>query len=245
MDTPTGRTADGDASAPRPAQFRRARSDEQREARRQAILRVAADMVAEMPVADLSLNELSRRVGLAKSNVLRYFESREAVLLELLDSAWRDWLARLAAALPDGVDAAAPVQTRYQQIAATVTASLGDDRLYCELMSVSSAVLERNVSAEVARRYKLAAVANTTTLADLIRSRLNELSPEGATNFAAGTLVATTGIWPLAQPSAAMLCVYQDPAMATFRLDFGYAMREMLATLLAGCLTRWPAASQP
>ena len=30
-----------------------------------------------MPVAELSLNELSRRVGLAKSNVLRYFESRE------------------------------------------------------------------------------------------------------------------------------------------------------------------------
>ena len=46
-------------------------------------------MLAEMPVAEVTLNELSRRAGLAKSNVLRYFESREAVLLELLDSAWR------------------------------------------------------------------------------------------------------------------------------------------------------------
>lgn len=36
-------------------------------------------MLSEMPVAKLSLNELSRRIGLAKSNVLRYFESREAV----------------------------------------------------------------------------------------------------------------------------------------------------------------------
>ncbi|MEU6392218.1 hypothetical protein [Streptomyces sp. NPDC046939] len=34
-----------------------------------------------MPVAKVSLNGLSRRVGLAKSNVLRYFESREAILL--------------------------------------------------------------------------------------------------------------------------------------------------------------------
>ena len=56
-------------------------------------------MLAEMPVAELSLNELSRRVGLAKSNVLRYFESREAVLLELLDAAWRDWLDQLAGEL--------------------------------------------------------------------------------------------------------------------------------------------------
>ncbi len=85
--------------------FKRARSDEQRELRRQAILRVAADMVAVMPVADISLNELSRRVGLAKSNVLRYFESREAVLLDLLDSAWRAWLDRLDAALARGTEA--------------------------------------------------------------------------------------------------------------------------------------------
>ena len=226
-------------SAGRSAAFQRARSEEQREVRRQAILRIAAQMVAEMPVADLSLNELSRRVGLAKSNVLRYFESREAVLLELLDSAWHDWLDRLAVALPRDVDAAAPARTRYPEIAATIAASLVDDRLFCELVSVSSAVLERNISPEVARRYKLAAIANTTTFAELIHDRLGELSIEGATYFAAGTLVATTGIWPLAQPSAAMLCVYEDPAMASLRLDFATALQEMLATLLAGCLVRW------
>ena len=83
--------------------FQRARSEEQREARRQAILGAAAAMLAEMPVAEVTLNELSRRAGLAKSNVLRYFESREAVLLELLDSAWQDWLAQLDAELADAV----------------------------------------------------------------------------------------------------------------------------------------------
>ena len=77
------------------AVFQRARSEEQREMRRQAILGAAVAMLAEMPVAQVTLNELSRRAGLAKSNVLRYFESREAVLLELLDSAWRDWLVWL------------------------------------------------------------------------------------------------------------------------------------------------------
>ena len=74
--------------------FQRARSDEQRALRSQAILDTAAAMLQEMPVADISLNELSRRVGLAKSNVLRYFDSREAVLLELLARS----LARMARA---------------------------------------------------------------------------------------------------------------------------------------------------
>jgi AcrR family transcriptional regulator len=221
--------------------FQRARSDEQRGIRRQAILRVAAEMVAEMPVAELTLNELSRRVGLAKSNVLRYFESREAVLLELLDSAWRGWLQRLAEALPREVDASAPVATRYPRIAATIAASLVHDRLFCELISVSSAVLERNISTEVARSYKLSAIANIGALADLVRAHLAELSPQGATYFAAGAVVATTGIWPLTQPSEAMLRVYEDPAMAVLRLDFGTALEEMLAVLLAGCLARWAA----
>jgi AcrR family transcriptional regulator len=67
--------------------FQRARSAEQREARRRTILDTAAAMLEEMPVSEVSLNELSRRVGLAKSNVLRYFESREEILLELLDQA--------------------------------------------------------------------------------------------------------------------------------------------------------------
>src|SRR5690349_17282353 len=78
--------------------FQRARSPEQREARRQAILDAAAAMLAESPVAEISLRELSKRVGLAKSNVLRYFETREEVFLELLDREIRGWLA----ALPQG-----------------------------------------------------------------------------------------------------------------------------------------------
>ena len=55
--------------------FDRARSAEQRSARREAILRTAAEMLTRMRVAELSLNALAREVGLAKSNVLRYFES--------------------------------------------------------------------------------------------------------------------------------------------------------------------------
>jgi AcrR family transcriptional regulator len=226
-------------------EFQRARSETQREIRRQAILRVAADMVAEMPVADLTLNELSRRVGFAKSNVLRYFESREAVLLELLDTAWRGWLERLATELPRRVDRAAPVAARYPQVAGAITASLVDDRLFCELISVSSAVLERNISPDVARRYKLAAIANTGALAEMVHDALGELTERGALNVAGGALVAITGTWPLTQPSEAMLCVYADPDLARLRLDFPTVLEEMLNTLLAGSLIRWPATGTP
>ena len=92
--------------------FQRARSAEQREVRRRAILDTAAAMLAEMTVAEVTLNELSHRVGLAKSNVLRYFESREAVLLDLLGSEWQEWLAVLAGELDDAVDPSASAAAR-------------------------------------------------------------------------------------------------------------------------------------
>src|ERR1700722_2050329 len=111
--------------------FQRARSEEQREERRRAILDTAAAMLAEMPVAEVTLNELSRRVGLAKSNVLRYFESREAVLLELLDSAWQEWLATLEAGLGGAVDATASPATRGDQLAAALAASLAARPVPC------------------------------------------------------------------------------------------------------------------
>ena len=62
-------------------------------ARRLAIKAVARDMLAEKNVGDISLRELSDRVGLAKSNVLRYFDSREAIFLEVLDEEFEAWLA--------------------------------------------------------------------------------------------------------------------------------------------------------
>lgn len=219
--------------------FRRARSDEQREQRRQAILATAAQMLGEMPVADLSLNELSRRVGLAKSNVLRYFETREAVLLELYDTAWKAWLDRLDRALPPA-SADGDVRARYERVAAAITASLVADPLVCELISVSASVLERNISPQVARQHKLASIANLDRMAVQLRSSLPELSADGAWRAAAGTLLSVAGVWPLTNPTEAMLCVYEDPELAQMRMDFPTALAEILCVILAGCLARWP-----
>ena len=130
--------------------FKRARSEEQRTERRRLILATAEAMLTEMPAAQVTLNELSRRVGLAKSNVLRYFESREAVLLELLDIASVEWLGRLGDAFTAAVDPSAPPTVRGDQIAAALVTALTERPLLCDLVSTQAAVLEHNVSAQIA-----------------------------------------------------------------------------------------------
>nr|WP_046496335.1 TetR family transcriptional regulator [Streptomyces odonnellii] len=219
--------------------FQRARSDEQRAVRRQAILDTAAAMLTEMPVAQVSLNELSRRVCLAKSNVLRYFESREAVLLELLDAAMSEWLADLDEVLTGAVDADAPLPERGDQLAAALAASLADRPVLCDLVGAQAAVLERNVSPQVAAGYKRAAIAQIGVLTGLLRARLPELTEHDAVRFGGAVLLTTGAVWVHAQPSAAMLEAYEaDPSLAAMRLDFTTTLREMFEVLLTGLLTR-------
>ena len=219
--------------------FQRARSEQQREARRRAILDAAAAMLAEMPVAQVTLNELSRRVGLAKSNVLRYFESREAVLLELLDSAWQEWLAQLESDLPAMVDAGDPPAARGDQLAAALASSLAARPVLCDLLSAQAAVLERNVSTEVALSYKRAALADVTRLGRLVRRSLGELGEHDAERLAAGTVLVAGALWAHAQPSAAALAAYEaDPALAVLRVDFTATLREVAEVLIAGLLAR-------
>jgi AcrR family transcriptional regulator len=218
------------------AVFQRARSEEQRQTRRRAILGAAVAMLAEMPVAQVTLNELSRRAGLAKSNVLRYFESREAVLLELLNSAWQDWLDK---DLEGAVDAAAPAAERSGQLAATVASSLASRPMLCDLISAQAAVLERNVSPQVAAQYKRASIADITALGALMLRCVPELGENDAFQAAGAAVMMTSALWPHTQPSAAMLAAYEaDPDLAAMRLDFTATFREVLEVMIAGLLAR-------
>jgi AcrR family transcriptional regulator len=219
--------------------FQRARSEQQREVRRRAILDAATAMLAEMPAAEITLNELSRRVGLAKSNVLRYFESREAVLLELLDSMWQDWLADLETELSAAVDADASLAARGDQLAAALAGSLASRPALCDLIGAQAAVLERNVSPRVAAEYKRATLADVTALGHLALGCVAELGEHDSVRLAGAAMMVTGALWPHAQPSAAMLAAYQaDQALAAMRLDFTATMREVLEVLISGLLAR-------
>jgi AcrR family transcriptional regulator len=218
--------------------FQRARSTEQREIRRQTILDTAAAMLDEMPVAEISLNELSRRVGLAKSNVLRYFESREAVLFELLERAMARWLADLPDELARGVDPRLSARERGDQVAAVLSASLARQSVFCELINAQTGVLEHNVSVEVVVRHKRSAVAGLTTTTDLIRQHLPELG-DGARMVALMTLILAGTLSTYCRPSASALAAYQaDPALLRLRLDLQATLEAAAATLIAGTLAR-------
>ncbi|QNE18748.1 TetR/AcrR family transcriptional regulator [Kribbella qitaiheensis] len=218
--------------------FQRARSEEQRAERRRTILTTAETMLTEMPVAQLSLNELSRRVGLAKSNVLNYFESREAVLLELVDVEMRAWVQDLADALRE-VDPAGSATDRGNQLTAAVVRTLKARPVFCDLISAQAAVLEHNISAEMALAFKRGMVGRYQQMIELVAGVLPEIGDEGAGQFIATASLLAGAIWSHACAGPAILAAYEaDPTLAALRIEFEPALTQSLNALLTGLLPR-------
>ncbi|MCA1187374.1 MULTISPECIES: TetR/AcrR family transcriptional regulator [unclassified Saccharopolyspora] len=216
--------------------FQRARTDEQRTQRRRQILDTAAAMLAEMPVARLSLNELSRRVGLAKANVLRYFESREAVLLDLLDVEIADWIAELEQ-VPHR-DQGTP-RERGDHLADLWATSMAKRPVLCDLFSAQGAVLEQNISTDVGIRHKRRAQQSLRALVGLVRRHLPELTDADAGALAETALLTAMTAWQCSRPSPEMVAVYDsDPSLAAMRLDFTDLVRRTTAVTASGLLAR-------
>lgn len=220
--------------------FQRARRPEQREQRRNAILDAAEALLGEMPAADVSLREISRRVGQAKSGVVRYFETREAVFLEILQRARQEWLDDLETRLPEtiGEDASGPALPEITDVWAR---SLAERPMLCELWSMLAAVLERNVSAASIRAFKLGNREQLTRLANLVRTRLPALTQAAAEELAATSVVLLAGLWPFAHPSPAVQEAIEDPRLSSSRIDFAGALSRDLQLVITGLLHSDPA----
>jgi AcrR family transcriptional regulator len=217
--------------------FVRAHSPEQREVRRTAILDTARAMLDEMPVAEITLNGLSRRACMAKSNVLRYFESREAVLLQLCAAALSEWVDALDAILADAIDPADPLTDRTDRVTDVIATSLAARPTLCDLMSAQAAVLEHNISTDTVLEYKRASVANVQRLAALVQGVLPELGREGAVRFTTLAALMATAVWTHAQVPPAVAAAYEaDESLQMFRLDFTGTLRDALEVILAGLL---------
>ncbi|MGW4465719.1 TetR family transcriptional regulator [Micromonospora sp. NPDC004704] len=219
--------------------FQRARRPEQVKLRRNTILDTAAAMLAERPVVEISLRELSDRVGLAKSNVLRYFDSREAIFLEVLDATWTTWLDSIEVELGTVVEPGNPAPyQRETRVATLIADSLSKQPLLCELISTMAGTLERNISLDFARTFKRRASANTDRLTDLVRAQLPHLGRPAAAHFAGAAFVIVAGLWPYVAPTEAVATVTAELGAPPAEVSFPHNLREALVNQLIGLSVR-------
>jgi AcrR family transcriptional regulator len=180
-------------------------------------------------VGEVTLTDVAARVGLAHSNVLRYFETREEVFLHLLAAEWDAWKTAVEGRLPESPATAAGV-------AAVLTETAVQRPLFCDLHSHAASVLERNVSGESVRHFKLAALGAVGQLADAVADALPELGREGSRTVLTGCAALIAGLWPIANPSERVAEALHDPELRHGRVEFGPRLRGTLEPLIVGLI---------
>ncbi|MGW4669118.1 TetR family transcriptional regulator [Streptomyces sp. NPDC004324] len=209
--------------------FQRARRPEQREQRRRVILDATEELLSEIPIDEISLRELSRRLGTSKTNVIRYFETREGVLLALLNRSREAWLDALEERLSPGAPGG-------EDVLRVLAESLAEQPLLCQLWSRLPTVLERNVSAETVLPYKLTDLEHRRRLAQLIRSQLPALGEDEALHLTRFAVVGLVGLWPFSNPAPSTAEVLSDPRLVDAHIDFVTAYTDFLRVSAAGLL---------
>ncbi len=220
------------------AAFQRARTAEQRAERAAAILEVARTMLGEVPLEAITLNALARRVGLSSSNVLRYYDSREAVLLALVTDETEAWLRELLERPLPATDA--PIVERCAAVARAVAETMAAHPRFCELISVQAAVLERRVTADTALRFKAESISQLQRLADWQQLGLPELAGCGLDQrlrLTARSVLIAGALWAQSRASPEVAArLASHPELLRVQAPFLESVQETLTLLFVGAV---------
>jgi AcrR family transcriptional regulator len=209
--------------------FQRARSSGAKRQREHAILEAARALGDERGIRRVTLTDIAEAVGMHKSALLRYFETREQIFLRLTADGWREWSPALAATLA-GLEDRSPAS-----IARAIASSLAARPLFCDLLAQAPLNLERNVSVEGVRTFKLTTLEEFGKVVDAVRRAAPALTADDAWDFMAAATSLAGALYQIATPGAQLEDLYRsDPRLAHSILDLEPRLTRMLTGMLKG-----------
>jgi len=219
------------AANPPDSRWQRARRPEQKAERRRAILEATIALLDEVGIEGATLSEIARRSGLSKANCYRYFESREAILLELTLAESSEWMKEIADRLGPlaksrDLDAVADV---------FVSSTVARPRL-CTLYSAIYSVMERNVSPSGVAEFKREFHAGVFGSSEAITRALPSLTTDDADQFILFMGFFIAGAWPSANPAPGVADALEQAKPAMQPRDFRTTLLAHTRVVLRGLL---------
>jgi AcrR family transcriptional regulator len=213
--------------------FQRARRPEQKRLRETAILKAAFQLAIREGIRNISLADIAGEVGMHKSALLRYFETREDIYLRLGIDAWRDWVDTLGAELKS-LDVG-----DVQGVAAAFGRTLNERPFLCDLFTHSTLNLERNVSVETLLGFKLASLTSIKSLANALRVPLPDLTEEDCQDIVGAIAAIAAALWQIVHPSPAVAELYaENPLIIHPYGDFVTTIARFTETMVLGTRAR-------
>jgi AcrR family transcriptional regulator len=214
--------------------FQRARTEENKRQRAEALVEAARSLAVETGVASVTLTAVAARAGIHYSAVRRYFTSHKEVLLHLAAEGWMRW----SSAVCDELNQPGPMSPA--RVANTLAEGLTADPLFCDLLANLHLHLEHEVDIErvvdIRRRISTAAVG----LADVIERALPALGRAGAFDVMIAAYSLASAFWHIANPPERLTHAYGDEPEAIapeWNIDFASALARVLSATCVGLVS--------
>lgn len=206
----------------------KARSQESKEARKALILKAAREIVDKWGFPALTMDAVAKRSALAKGSLYNYFETREEMLLALLQQDFGQWFSSMEAYLAGSEEPFGPGFPEAWLQALEEQPRLATGMAYLHLL------LEPNIGESFALRWKRFLHERTTALHYRLIQRF---TPHVTAEEVVGLLIVFTGLsvglWMQAQTSSQVQAVFAShPELRLLQADFPTHFRKAARALL-------------
>jgi TetR/AcrR family transcriptional regulator len=185
----------------------RARSDKQIKQRIDEIIKATARLYESHRFEEITFAMIAREANFTRSNLYRYFNTRENIFLELLKHDIADWRKEILEINPDGF-------RNLQLFSEIWVETLQKHQRMIKLFTILYTQLEQNSSLEALTEFKQKLLEELALVAEFLVRKLPFPSIESATEFLFAQSFMAIGTYPMLE-----LTPKQKQAMETVGMD--------------------------
>jgi AcrR family transcriptional regulator len=209
--------------------FERARRPKQVEQRREDLLSAALKLFKRDGLDQVSLNDIARETGVAKSNIYRYFDSREHIYLVILQRLATQFEQRIYARLNRLEE-----HGNVSKVTAALVGAYLDSPEYGELITVVNSVLERRLTPELVINFRAVFLERRKRLASALAKALAVQNPDAIIPLTLHIFLHVPGLWTFCFPRTDSLKLLEEAAHRHLLIDFESEMTFFLRSILTG-----------
>lgn len=207
----------------------RARRPEDKQERRDAILKAARQLFTRSSHLETTVAEVAQRAGVAKGTVFLYFSTREALELAVLREEMADFFQEIDRELDESG------RWTNARVTAIVTKAVAERRLLVRLLCRLETTLEHNIPDELREEFRKFLIEHVVATGIRLERRLPALARDGGgVRLIVHVRALIVGLWMMAEAGPVVAKALEQPGMSALRVNFDREFEYCVTTLLKG-----------
>lgn len=214
----------------------RAITNEQKEERRQEILKVAKRLFQITPYSSLSMAQIAENVGVAKGTIFLYFKTKEELFLALSLQEYNLFSTKIHTGLSRYLDLS--IDCSIKDFVDILHSAITENQTLLRLIAINSVILEQNIHFNTAFNFKKMLAEQTERTSILLEKVLPFLLPGEGRMIMLQMQALAIGIQHLSEPAPVIKQVLRDEQFIMFRVNFTEFFCATVTTILKGLEAR-------